>query len=139
MNLLKQTHKKPFWKFLGGVYLGAGVGFVKNDIQEISRVNVYNPTTKKYELSPVDLSGRYLSLPLMAGLDFKINRQLESPMLIGLNTQFNIIPYSYLDGYIQNNNRRAGLYNFTSLSIKYRFSRHNFLNRNIYPLERTGL
>ncbi|HYK77209.1 MAG TPA: hypothetical protein VEV16_09545, partial [Daejeonella sp.] len=103
MNLLKLTHKKPLWKFLGGVNLGTGVGFVKNDIQEISRLNSYNPQTKKYELTPVDLSGTYLSVPLMAGIDFKVNGQLDSPLLIGLNTQFNIIPNSHLDGYIQNN------------------------------------
>lgn len=105
-----------FDKILANIYLGGGVGFMKNSIVNNIHPN-YNESISNMggEISD-DLDSHNLVIPVNIGLDVPLGRTLYGPRwAINLNYQHSFLPKDNLDGVI---NRKKDQYSYLSLGVK---------------------
>ena len=105
-----------FHKILANIYLGAGVGFMKNNInQHISNNYGQSVIDNGGELSR-ELTSLQLVVPLNIGVDIPMGRTLYGPSwAINLNYQQTLAPNDNIDGIINNANDQ---YSYFSLGVK---------------------
>lgn len=105
-----------FNQILANIYLGGGVGFIKNSIQnDIASSYQSSIESMGGEISD-DLNSQDLVIPLNIGLDIPLGRTLYGPRwAINLNYQHSLLPKDNLDGVI---NRKDDQYSYLSLGVK---------------------
>lgn len=107
-----------FQEILGGIYLGAGIGYINSEIQELSRAYSYAGNTQL--VGTFHNEAEEIVIPLNAGLNFDLP---VYRMGININYQYNLSTTEALDGYdvsiLSNNDNDA--YSFISVSVKYFF------------------
>lgn len=105
-----------FSKILANIYIGAGVGVMKNNITHhidpSYRTSIENMNG---EISD-DLNSHQLTIPLSIGLDIPIGRTLYGPRwAININYQQSLLPKDNVDGVINN---KMDQYSYLSLGVK---------------------
>lgn len=105
-----------FSKILANLYIGAGVGVLKNGID-----NHIDPAYRESieniggEISD-NLDSHQLAIPLSIGLDIPIGRTLYGPRwAININYQQSLLPKDNVDGVI---NSKIDQYSYLSLGVK---------------------
>lgn len=107
----------PLQSILANIYVGAGAGFMKN--------NISNNISPLYQDAVIamggsfaeDLDGFHFVVPVNVGLDIPIGRTLYGPQwAVNLNYQHTITTNDNLDGVI---NRQKDHYSYISLGVKY--------------------
>lgn len=105
-----------FSKILANIYVGAGVGALKNKIDhQIDPTYQESIESAGGEISD-DLNGYQLAIPLHIGVDIPIGRTLYGPRwAININYQQSLLPKDNVDGVI---NSRMDQYSYLSLGVK---------------------
>ncbi|NGM67188.1 hypothetical protein [Sphingobacterium sp. SGR-19] len=105
-----------FGKILANIYVGAGVGVMKNNIDHHIDGS-YRSSIESIggEISE-DLNSHQLAIPLNIGLDIPIGRTLYGPRwAININFQQSLLPKDNVDGVI---NSKMDQYSYLSLGVK---------------------
>ncbi len=112
-----------FNKILANIYVGAGAGFMKNDIQnEISPDYATAVTNNSGEISE-EFDKFHFVVPINLGVDVPFGRTLYGPQwAINLNYQHTITTNDNLDGVI---NSKKDHYGYISLGVKYALFQRN--------------
>jgi hypothetical protein len=106
-----------FHKILSNVYIGVGIGAIKNDIQHTIAPDYRDAIASQGGEIEQKLDGFELLIPINIGLDIPFGRTLYGPKwAINLNYQHNLTTNDNLDGVINRNNDHYG---YISLGVKY--------------------
>lgn len=112
-----------FHKILANVYVGAGAGLMKNNIESnISDLYSESVISNGGEISD-DLDGFHFVVPINLGVDIPFGRGLYGPQwAINLNYQHTITTNDNLDAVI---NSKKDHYSYISLGVKYALFQRN--------------
>lgn len=103
-------------QILANIYLGGGVGFIKNSIENNIDPNYVESISNMGGEITDDLNSENLVIPLNIGLDIPLGRSLYGPKwAINLNYQHSLLPKDNLDGVI---NKKNDQYSYLSLGVK---------------------
>ncbi|WP_118195989.1 hypothetical protein [Albibacterium indicum] len=103
-------------QILANIYLGGGVGFIKNSIENSIDPNYVESISNMGGEITDDLNSENLVIPLNIGLDIPLGRSLYGPKwAINLNYQHSLLPKDNLDGVI---NKKNDQYSYLSLGVK---------------------
>lgn len=104
-----------FMSFLSNVYLGAGLGFISNDITAHRR---YSGMEVVPSYDGVDKSNEMI-IPLSIGVDIPLGQSLYGPTwAINLNYQHSLSTGDNLDGYEHEYSKYNDHYGYFSLGVK---------------------
>lgn len=111
-----------FLYHIKGVYLGTGVGFIKNKMTKIERVK---QDGSNYIFPGADQSNN-LQVPLNFGINFTFNDSWgQTRYIVNAGVQMNLTIGEGLDGYNDPSsifkNNSPDMYSFTSVGVKYCF------------------
>ncbi|PRD45470.1 hypothetical protein [Sphingobacterium haloxyli] len=105
-----------FSKILANIYVGAGIGVLKNNIDH--RIDASYRTSIENNGGEIseDLNSHQLAIPLNIGLDIPIGRTLYGPRwAININYQQSLLPKDNVDGVI---NSKMDQYSYLSVGVK---------------------
>lgn len=127
---MNHTYRRTTLKRLvRGIYVGTGIGLLRNNITERFPETNINPTINQ---------GKRLSwdafVPLTAGIEYGISEKNGyERFVINLNSQTNFTFGEGMDGFDQNplfvRNSSRDIYTFTSIGIKYKFGPVGYFKR----------
>src|SRR5690606_3512543 len=101
-----------FSKILANIYVGAGVGALKNNINHHIDPTYQGSIESEEGKISDDLNGYQLAIPLHIGLDIPIGRTLYGPRwAININYQQSLLPKDNVDGVI---NSKMDQYSYLS-------------------------
>ncbi|SFH13656.1 outer membrane beta-barrel protein [Pedobacter insulae] len=99
----------PFFKSIRGLYTGAGVGIIKNNV-DVAERNIYKSKSKE------------VIFPFNAGINFYfLNHWGYSRFILNLNIQATISLEDGIDDDLNPYSNFNDIYNFFSVGIKYNF------------------
>ena len=105
-----------FNKILANIYLGAGVGFMKNGISNYIDPNYRQAIENAGGEIAEKLDSHQLVIPVHIGLDIPIGRTLYGPRwAINVNYQQSFLPKDNVDGVI---NSKMDQYSYLSVGVK---------------------
>jgi hypothetical protein len=114
-----------FLSHLKGLYVGSGIGFIQNGVDELSKSlgNVPNQVYLSSSTEPV--------IPFNLGLNYFFpNRNGQYKYVANINVQSNITIGEGMDGYdttfLTLRNGKADIFSFFSFGIKYNFGLEGF-------------
>ncbi len=112
-----------FHKILANVYVGAGAGVMKNDIESSVSTNYADAVIASGGEISTDLDGWHFVVPINVGVDVPFGRGLYGPQwAINLNYQHTITTNDNLDAVI---NSKKDHYGYISLGVKYALFQRN--------------
>lgn len=105
-----------FSKILANIYVGAGVGAMKNNIDNNIHPDYRNSVGNMGGEISEDLTSYHFVVPLSIGMDIPIGRTLYGPRwAININYQQSLVPSDNIDGVINRNNDQ---YAYLSVGVK---------------------
>lgn len=105
-----------FLSYLSNIYVGAGVGFISNDVDAKRRFNTGGEVVANYD--GIDKSTE-LVVPFNVGIDFPIGQSLYGPTwAINLNYQHGFSTGDNVDGYSTEFSKSNDHYSYFSLGVK---------------------
>lgn len=120
---LTHASASTFVVIVSGVYGGAGIGIINNDITTSTRGGL-DQTGLLY--SPIKKSSTATNIPLNAGIDINLPRIFGlTGFMANFNYQYNFCQSDYIDGYDPKVafNKHNDTYIYTSIGIRYNFGR----------------
>ncbi|MEO8795458.1 MAG: hypothetical protein ABI390_08310 [Daejeonella sp.] len=121
---LLNYHRRSFLNSIKGLYIGSGVGFIKNKMTFVTRIK---PDGSNYEFPGKDASIN-LVVPLHAGINFNfLDAWDETRYIMTLGYQMNVTFGEGMDGFndppkkFENDNN--DMFAFATIGVKYCFGR----------------
>lgn len=104
-------------RIASNIYIGAGAGFIKNNIENQISSIYYDAVTEQGGELTDDLNGMQFVVPIHVGVDIPLGRTLYGPQwAINVNYQHSLTTADNLDGVINN---KKDHYGYVSIGVKY--------------------